>query len=135
MVLPVLIEINSQKGPPNKVTRPSRTAHLKETTIPRGVRRNHSENVWVILKHMLLYWTPSLRKFLQSSKAKSLSNIIHSWSLLLVHTHLKSTIFFHKDRGYKTEDYYVLKKEIKRLIAKGYLRLFLKKDFHLEQNI
>jgi hypothetical protein len=122
MVLPVLIGINSQKGPPNEVARPSGTALPKETTIPRGVRRNCSENVWVILKHMLLYWTLSLPKFLQPSKAKSLSNIIHPWSLLPVHTHLKSTIFFHKDKGHETEDCYVLKKEIKRLIAKGYLR-------------
>jgi hypothetical protein len=45
------------------------------------------------------------------------------------HTYLKSTLFFHKDKGYDTEDYYVLKKEIKRLIAKGYLHQFLKKDF------
>jgi hypothetical protein len=34
----------------------------------------------------------------------------------------KKYCFFHKDKGHDIKDCYVLKKEIKRLIAKGYLR-------------
>jgi len=77
MALLVLLGENSQKGPPNEVTLPSETALLEDATISRRVRRNYLGNVWVIMKHVLLYSTPPLLKSSQPSKTKSLSDIIH----------------------------------------------------------
>ena len=39
----------------------------------------------------------------------------------------------HEDKGHDIEDYYVLNIEVERLIAKGYLRQFLKKDSYFKQ--
>jgi hypothetical protein len=41
---------------------------------------------------------------------------------------------FHKDKRHDIEDYYILKKEIERLITKIYLNQFLKRDSHHEWN-
>jgi hypothetical protein len=37
---------------------------------------------------------------------------------------------FHKDKGHNTKECYALKNKIERLIIKGYLHQFLKKDSH-----
>jgi hypothetical protein len=77
MALLVLLGENSQKGPPNEVALPNETVLLEDTTISRRVIRNYLGNVWVIMKHVLLYSTSPSLKSLQPSKEKSFSDIIH----------------------------------------------------------
>jgi hypothetical protein len=44
----------------------------------------------------------------------------------------KKFCFFHKDKGHDTKDCFMLKKEIERLIAKGYLKQLVKGHAHME---
>ena len=46
----------------------------------------------------------------------------------------KNFCFFHKDKGHDTKDYFMLKKEIERLTAKGYLKQLVKGHAHMEQD-
>jgi len=41
----------------------------------------------------------------------------------------KKYYLFHRDKGHDIEECYILKKEIKRLIVKGYLLQFVKRGF------
>jgi hypothetical protein len=50
-------------------------------------------------------------------------------------THIsKKYCMLHEDKGYDIEDYYVLNNKMERLIAKGYIRQFLKKDSYFKQS-
>lgn len=50
-------------------------------------------------------------------------------------THIsKKYCMLHEDKRYDIEDYYVLNNKMERLIAKGYIRQFLKKDSYLKQS-